>query len=480
MADPDKDLVELLPKTKNKSSTKENASLYFNPESVNSSSVIASNTNSQPPGSTNRSSPSGRNMGPRGQNQGSSGNARVPSASNGTIGPPASMVWAGPPTMSSTTSPRRNQSKSSQASSQDKTVTRQLFPGEGKKGGGFGTPNTTTNTTVSYSLASSASKVTTTGSSIFNKSDSTRLSANSKQGPIKPPVPGSVKVLQRPGNSKQDPQPLPIISQQNGMPGTTNAMTNGPFIPPSSVPGSMSGSFSPFNNLFSNVAEQFLKKDDVAERMNFASVAAAGLVGSSTSSSPTPDLAPLMQNLKVDPHLQAKAPGFRPVNIRNPNPQDIDMARAPGYKGIPMMMNDMDLRMRVSVPNHSPALSPRSASSTPGGGISPRGNHLPTDVMANAGQKMEYSTPSQPMTLPKIESTLNPNAPDFTSRQAGGPMGNQPVGPGGMPLAMGYLQNLYQQALAQQLLQSQGLGKYPVYIVIAFFSFFSFVSILLD
>ena len=27
----------------------------------------------------------------------------------------------------------------------------------------------------------------------------------------------------------------------------------------------------------------------------------------------------------------------------------------------------------------------------------------------------EYSTPNKPMTLPKIESTLNPNAPDFTS-----------------------------------------------------------------
>ena len=28
---------------------------------------------------------------------------------------------------------------------------------------------------------------------------------------------------------------------------------------------------------------------------------------------------------------------------------------------------------------------------------------------------MEYTTPNKPMTLPKIESTLNPNAPDFTS-----------------------------------------------------------------
>ncbi|KAK3090841.1 hypothetical protein FSP39_015089 [Pinctada imbricata] len=460
VADPEKDLLELLPKAKNKTAPKENSSLYFNPEIVNTmATVISASSNGQPPVSTNRSSPSSRNMGPRGQTQGSSvsSSTRVPTGTNSGIGPPLSMVWAAPTAPLSATSPRRNQSKSAQSSNQDKTVTRQLFPGDGKKGGGFGVPpNTTTNTTVSYSLASTAAKVTTTGSSIFSKNDTSRTSTNSKQGQIRPAVPGAVKVLQRPGSQKQDPQPLPIISQQNGLPGSTPALSNGPFNPPVTMPSS----FSPFNNLFSNVAEQIMKKEDNSEKMNFASVAAAGVIGNSNNSSPTPDLAPLMQNLRVDPQLQAKAPGFRPVNTKNPASQEVDMSKAPGFKGMSMSINETDfvrMRTNVPVPNQSPAISPRSSSSTPASGVSPRGNPHPISATPNPSQKQEYSTPSQPMTLPKIESTLNPNAPDFTSRQTGGPMANQSMG-SSMPFPMGYLQNLYQQALAQQLLQSQGLG----------------------
>lgn len=367
------------------------------------------------------------------------------------------MVWGGPPSQPPITSPRRSQPKQATViqpgqGNPDKNVTRQLFPNETKNRGEFGyvPPSTSSNTPVSYTLASSTSKVTTSGSPVFTiKPDNSKQPLPSKPGQIRPPVPGNVKVLQRPGSHKQDPQPLPIISgQQNGPSAPPMMGPNGPFMPPNS-PG---GSFSPFNNLFSNVADQLLKKDDASERMNFASVAAAGVIGSLTNSSAASDL----MATKVNPHLQAKAPGFRPV--RNPSPHEMEMR----FKGIqlpPQMMNELDSRMfRTGLPNQSPSMSPRSSTSTPNTNMSPRNQTNtsldPGHLSSAVGQKEEYTTPSQPMTLPKIESTLNPNAPDFTSRQAGGGPPNHPGG--NVPpnnLAMGYL--LYQQALAQQL---QNLG----------------------
>ena len=59
----------------------------------------------------------------------------------------------------------------------------------------------------------------------------------------------------------------------------------------------------------------------------------------------------------------------------------------------------------------SPRGSSASSSTITGGGQSPK----PLDILSQLGRD-EYSMPNQPMTLPRIESTLNPNAPDFTSR----------------------------------------------------------------
>lgn len=451
IADPDKDLQELIPKNKNKTSTKDQ-SMFFNPETV----MPPASTHGQTSTSTTKTTSSTRNMGPRGQNQSSS--ARPQTTVSSSV-PSSSMVWGGPPSQPPITSPRRSQPKQATVIQPgqgipDKNVTRQLFPNETKNRGGFGVPpSTNSNTTVSYTLASSTSKVTTSGSPVFViKPDNSKQPLPSKPGQIRPPVPGNVKVLQRPGSHKIDPQPLPIISgQQNGPSAPPMLGPNGPFMPPNS-PG---GSFSPFNNLFSNVADQLLKKDDASERMNFASVAAAGVIGSLTNSSAASDL----MATKVDPHLQAKAPGFRPV--RNPSPHEMEMR----FKGIqlpPQMMNELDSRMfRTGLPNQSPSMSPRSSTSTPNTNMSPRNQTNasldPGHLSSAVGQKEEYTTPSQPMTLPKIESTLNPNAPDFTSRQGGGGPPNHPGG--NVPpnnLAMGYL--LYQQALAQQLQNLGGPG----------------------
>ncbi|XP_061191259.1 ankyrin repeat domain-containing protein 17-like isoform X1 [Saccostrea echinata] len=449
VADPDKDLLELLPKNKNKTSTKDQ-SMFFIPETV----LPPATTHGQTSSSSTKTSSNTRNMGPRGQNQSSSARSQTTVSSS----VPSSMVWGGPPAQPPVPSPRRNQPKQTSSiqlvqTNPEKNVTRQLFPNETKNRGGFGVPlSTCSNTSVSYTLASSTSKVTTSGSPVFTiKPDISKQPLPNKPVQIRPPVPGNVKVLQRPGSHKQDPQPLPIISgQQNGPTAPTVIGPNGQFLPPNSH----AGSFSPFNNLFSNVADQLLKKDDASERMNFASVAAAGVIGSLTTSSAASDLAPT----KVDPQLQAKAPGFRPV--RNPSPQEMEM-RFKGMQMPPQMMNEIDSRMfRTGMPNQSPSMSPRSSTSTPNTNMSPRNQTNasidPGHISSTAGQKEEYSTPSQPMTLPKIESTLNPNAPDFTSRQAGAP----PNHPGGnMPpnnLAMGYL--LYQQALAQQLQNLGGPG----------------------
>lgn len=225
------------------------------------------------------------------------------------------MVWGGPPSQPPITSPRRSQPKQATViqpgqGNPDKNVTRQLFPNETKNRGGFGVPpSTSSNTTVSYTLASSTSKVTTSGSPVFTiKPDNSKQPLPSKPGQIRPPVPGNVKVLQRPGSHKQDPQPLPIISgQQNGPSAPPMMGPNGPFMPPNS-PG---GSFSPFNNLFSNVADQLLKKDDASERMNFASVAAAGVIGSLTNSSAASDL----MATKVDPHIGPPPPAASPLTV---------------------------------------------------------------------------------------------------------------------------------------------------------------------
>ena len=43
------------------------------------------------------------------------------------------------------------------------------------------------------------------------------------------------------------------------------------------------------------------------------------------------------------------------------------------------------------------------------------GQHQMLSSLLPPGHHQEYSTPNKPMTLPRIESTLNPNAPDFTS-----------------------------------------------------------------
>ncbi|XP_069125262.1 ankyrin repeat and KH domain-containing protein 1-like isoform X1 [Argopecten irradians] len=485
VSDPDKDLQEIIPKLKLKSSSSsKDQSIYFNVDSATTALGTISN-NIINPASQGLGTKSIGNWIPIRSQPGSVTSAGLTGVSNGVLrlsgvtmaNPPTGggIVWGNTPQQNNVSSPRRNQTKQSPGaafpspvgSGVDKTAMRQLFPSENKKGGGFGSPSQTlTNTTVTYSLAStSAAKVSTSASTFVVKSDGGKSSSGGKSSQGRQPGPGSIKVLQRPASQKQDP--LPIVSNQQGpnqgLPVTS--IDGHPVMPPnaSGMPG-----FSPFNNAFSNVAEQVLgnKKDDVAERMNFASVAAAGVVSSMVNSnSPTPDM------MKSDASLQAKAPGYRVSGSKPLTQQDLaDPTNNPMFAGgFPQNLADLEAARtpgyRGNMPNQSPSMSPRSGSST-SGGLSPRGQHMMMDpsqlsmgsMSSLPSQKDEYSTPSQPMTLPKIESTLNPNAPNFTSRQPGqlnhqGPNVPNPNFP------LGYIQSLYQQALAQQLIQQAAPGK---------------------
>ena len=262
--------------------------------------------------------------------------------------------------------------------------------------------------------------------------------------PVRPPqAPG-------PYTSKE---PLPIKSTM-----APNPAGNKP-IATSHPNGAQAEFYSPFNTTFSPFGEQVLgKKDEVDAKMNFASVAAAGVVVTSAPTGPMQSGAATHREL--DTSLQAKAPGYKAPGaqrtssplIEEPNiaarapgfsrmgPADMDPSRIPGFKPPHMMGNpeydqprmpeEFGLHYAVqraqmaaehqSRMSQMANMSPGSASSNP---ISIQSlyphhhhhhHHNHMGMPNPASFKDEYSTPDQPMTLPKIESNLNPNAPDFT------------------------------------------------------------------
>lgn len=283
-------------------------------------------------------------------------------------------------------------------------VARQLFPES----------NITvaiTKTTATYSMASNTmSKMASSTTSTFSMKPETIGAVMSTKVQTKVPPPPSTIGAQ----TKQD---LPLKSQ-SGRPGSAPI--------PSQSPSTVGAVYSPFNNNhFTRVAESVLskKEEGLESRRNFASVAAAGVV---SSNSQVPSAASVMDSLLKAPGYKAqannhqsepdlsKAPGYRSTPAPNGPLMDqtnfmrldsidveVDPSKAPGYKGHPF---DYDF-----------ARSPFKLSQSPGSmaGGSPRSmepGHSPPQL------RNEYSTPNHPMTLPKIESTLNPNAPDFTSR----------------------------------------------------------------
>lgn len=195
-------------------------------------------------------------------------------------------------------------------------------------------------------------------------------------------------------------------------------------------------------------------------RMNFASVAAAGVVGKSHppqqhqqikgqghalgsaigEGNSHPDLGSLED-------LKAKAPGYKPIGQRSmasplaggdaskmaaarnsnkpppPSPANVFYSQSqispmslsersedlgdPHQHGL-ITQNDFYEKV-AAVPSAPDASSLHSNSSTPGSS-----SQSPRSTSEVDRRRDEYASPYQPMTLPKVESRLNPDAPDFT------------------------------------------------------------------
>ena len=268
-------------------------------------------------------------------------------------------------------------------------------------------------------------------------------------------VPSSGRSLSKvPGNGRHPPgvQVTKIASEPQLLP-----MLPGGQMPPSSSvvvsrshvavsPASATvtlppGEYSPFNNFFSKVAENVIGKkneqgNSLDNRMNFASVAASGVMAPSGEVIQTGIVAPPGDSSQ-DESLQAKAPGYKAPGQRS--------EAAPGYKGgvpqgsqQPMSAAGFPYGVPPFPTSH---LAPMCGSGPPmlpemNGGMPGMGFGMPTLIgmmpssMDPGGERHsprldafgfphsvrdEYSTQDRPMTLPKIDSNLNPNAPNFTS-----------------------------------------------------------------
>ncbi|GFR95208.1 ankyrin repeat domain-containing protein 17 [Elysia marginata] len=277
-------------------------------------------------------------------------------------------------------------------------------------------------------------------------------------------------------SSRPEPLPLPIVTSggngnhvdRNGHGGSIQQ------VPGSSVPGghAVPGEYSPFNqSLFSNF---LAKKEEQSDKMDFASVAAAGVVTTSPPSLQTPSnpVSVTSDSNAVDPALQAKAPGFKipqrgnspPFRPTESDPSMSSVYRMPSSVGgnilssgqmptnnaLPPHLAGMQIRphfmeneylLRYQQLNQhrfresaglGPMMHPHMMMRDLGAaGIPMPGAMLPQNMPFNPNQqqpslvqKDEYSKPHRPMTLPEIKGALNPNAPEFQLPGSGGPLMN--------------------------------------------------------
>jgi hypothetical protein len=252
--------------------------------------------------------------------------------------------------------------------------------------------------------------------------------------------PGTVVSSSLVSPMRLDQPPLPIKSSAIG---NVDGRPNSGFSA-----SSFATEYSPFSGgLVTDVLAG--KGDPMPDgRMNFASVAAAGVVGSKNQSPPAPGVTMGVMHDNGDANsledLKAKAPGYKPRMTAADNKAQSSRNKLPssnmfysqsspgvipslGAISISMPVTDDSLPMEL---HHGPltpgeyydrpmtasstslqqdALSSHSNSSTPASSLSPR-----SSSDGGKQRKDEYASPHQPMTLPKVESRLNPEAPDFT------------------------------------------------------------------
>ena len=377
-------------------------------------------------------------------------------------------------------------------------VARQLFPTDSKTT----LVTTAVKASITYSTVSLAKTkvVTATTPTFASKVDITNRPMTSK-GQQKAPGSSTAAVKQSQSHNlavgsvkSSEPQPLPIKTPSGQTITPNRAMQGGSAV--SVAPGD----YSPFNNRFSReVAENMLvKKDDQPDKMNFASVAAAGVVPSSSPILSSVSPGPPAIDAQLDPSLQSKAPGYKAPGQRTssplvgdhtdprvkapgymphshqpmhphthsqhsrqpphpsnsqasieaqmktlgfggnpsfgrPSPNTVDgeadPSKAPGYKGTSMGYQELPESM-MRAPSFR--IQSHMLQSAMGPGPNMMGNAMGFSSLSQHHPRDEYSMPNKPMTLPKIESTLNPNAPDFTSRTSFDPSGRLQHMPGNM------------------------------------------------
>ncbi|PVD39592.1 hypothetical protein C0Q70_02227 [Pomacea canaliculata] len=463
--EPDKDLSEIISRTKGKPVEKIQQTpatigdFAIGMFSVPTTSATTTSGNGQHSGKTSTSGKSQSNR-----------QASTPSTalngmrlSSSTTGPPIT-VWQNQQSNSGTpASPRRSSPQkqlSSNASSstsmpsltsgtanQEKGISRQLFSSEPHRRAGSATPTTSSSTPPSFNISNptlKSSVVTVGRNSTDRQQTPTNIGTSSTSGVTGASIssktvgrPGSstIRLLQRQGSgtTRSDPQPLPIVSSHVSTsisPATTSVTSSAAQASP--------GNYSPFEStIFSNVTVQFLNKKE-EEKLNFASVAAAGVVPSQSSplSGQPPSGLPGPGN-EVDPNLQAKAPGYK-MGIRTASPQSrpeqanrvsanmhFQLPLGGGCYPGPSLPPGVSMPPRPSLPNpasdggsmsphnppHMSSLDHMASQHNP---LVPQQlSQTPLHHPLSSNQKEEYSTPHQPMTLPEIKSTLNPNAPDF-------------------------------------------------------------------
>ncbi|XP_076458680.1 ankyrin repeat and KH domain-containing protein 1-like isoform X4 [Babylonia areolata] len=403
-----------------------------------------------------------------------SGSSRQPAGSSSAVngrssgagvGQAPTNAWQNPvPGSGGPASPRRSPQKqlppslvphssSAPAPSLDsKVVGRPLpaAPGESRRQG----TATSTSTTTPLSVGSAANSMKSLSSSAAGRVGSElRQPAmpSSSAGVVgqkaSRPATTSVRVLQRQtGPVRPDPQPLPIVSSH---------MSNPSSMAVTSSSGMTSPAFSTFHLWNNSSPTPILSKKE-----DFASVAAAGVVPTQPSSH-SGQAAP-GSPASTPTNDPTKAPGYK-AGIGSASPQTrTDLGGPalafPGPVGTPEHPDDFKSNSRdpLSGPSGMPILPglpgdggrmPPHLSFTGGlpPGAFPNQHHsfFPHQPMysgpGSLDQKEEYSTPHQPMTLPEIKSTLNPNAPDFqiTGTGVGGPGGMV----NGYPPQMGDVRN---------------------------------------
>lgn len=208
-----------------------------------------------------------------------------------------------------------------------------------------------------------------------------------------------------------------------------------PFVPPSSsVDTAVHGSYSPFNCRFIGETP-----------MQFGGITVVSTTASETATVEQ-DISPVAVEA-----LQAKAPGYRPqVRTSSPRvltdqqPVKLSPSATDGLSASSgsrpsdssrqfLPFNDgMDINTLMTSPRQQ-----QQQSEMNDGAALPRG----------MGHRDEYSSSKNPMTLPRIGSNLNPNAPDFTCKMSAASDG---LGPGN-PLYHLMQQQKQQQPMPFQL-----------------------------